>query len=102
MRNAWGWALVAALSAVSAPPSWAVPVAGVVVAVDGRPEVKAKGTDKFKRVKLNQFVYEGDNLKTGAGEKVAIAFIGGAEFKMNENSEFEVQSGGGAGQAASL
>ncbi|MBI4349697.1 MAG: FecR domain-containing protein [Elusimicrobia bacterium] len=99
---AWGSALAALLLFGQALPSWAVPVAGIVVAVEGRPEIKRLGKKSYERVRLNGFVYEGEMLKTGAGERLAVAFIGGAEFKMNENSEFEVQSGGGATQPASL
>lgn len=102
MRSLGMAAAVALLLAASAPPASAAPVAGVIVSIEGKPKVKAKGKDLFRRVKLNQFVYEGDMLQTGKGERLAVAFIGGAEFRMNEGSEFEVQSGGGSGRAASL
>ncbi|MBI5202140.1 MAG: FecR domain-containing protein [Elusimicrobia bacterium] len=106
MRSAWGLAGLALLAAMAAMPAAAKgptkPVAGIVVALEGKPEVKRAGSKSYGRLKMNDFVYEGEWLKTGKGERVAVAFIGGAEFKMNENSEFEVQSGGGSGQAASL
>lgn len=102
MRMAWGLALAALLVAGQSPPSWAVPVAGIVVGVEGKPEIKRLGKKSYERIRLNGFVYEGEMLKTGPGERLGVAFIGGSEFKMNENSEFEVQSGGGATQPASL
>lgn len=72
------------------------PVAGVVVDVRGKPTLKAASDGKSGRAKLNQFVYNGDSLKTGKGEAAAIAFVGGAEMRINENSEFVIDSGGGA------
>lgn len=92
-------AVVASPVSAKAPTK---PVAGIVVALEGKPQVKRLGSRKYERVRMSAFVYESEMLKTGPGERVAVAFIGGAEFKMNENSEFEVQSGGGAGQPASL
>ncbi len=83
-------------------------VAGVVVDVRGKPVVVAKrdraglkglsGADRKKagrRLRHNKFVYEGDVLITDLGERVAVAFVGGAEVRINENSEFVVESGGG-------
>lgn len=84
-------AVVATLAAAAA----AAPVAGVVVSLEGRPESKT-GSQSYKRMKVNQIVYEGDLVKTDRGERVGIAFVGGAELRINENSVFEIQSGGGA------
>ena len=72
------------------------PVAGVVVDVKGKPMLKSASDGKSARAKLNQFVYNGDSLKTERGEAAAIAFVGGAEMRINENSEFVIDSGGGA------
>lgn len=92
-KNGWGL-LGAALAAVLAGTSWAAPIAGVVVSLEGKPDIKSGGSTK--RAKLNQMVYEGDVVKTDKGERVGIAFVGGAELRINEGSEFEIQSGGGA------
>lgn len=101
MKRAWlAVALVATACAVAGAAEKR-PVAGVIVAIEGKPELKLKGEEKFKRMKLNGFVYEGDSIKTDAGERVAVAMIGGAEVRINENSVFEVESGGGR-QTASL
>lgn len=85
----------AALAAVVGRPAWAGGVvAGVVISVKGSPVVI--GADKKERkLKVNAFVYEGDTVKTDAGELVAIAFVGGAELRINESSEFVMESGGG-------
>lgn len=87
--------LAVAVAAFCAAASYAAPVAGVVVSLEGRPESKA-GSASYKRMKLNQIVHEGDVVKTDKGERVGIAFVGGAELRINENSVFEIQSGGGA------
>ncbi len=70
-------------------------VAGVVIDVKGKPVVARTGTTSWKRLKNNKYVYEQDTIKTQKGERVAIAFIGGAEVRVNESSEFVVNSGGG-------
>lgn len=90
-----GAAVAALLLVAVAAPLLAAPVAGVVVSMEGRPEAKT-GSGSYKRMKLNQIVHEGDTVKTDKGERVGIAFVGGAELRINENSVFEIQSGGGA------
>ena len=88
--------LTALVFALLAGPALAEnPVAGVVIDVKGKPEVSRKGSDKWERLKLNRYVYEEDTIRTDKGERVAIAFIGGAEVRVNESSEFVVNSGGG-------
>lgn len=90
----WGAALLA-MAILASPLRAEDPVAGVVIDVKGKPEVNRKGSKKWDRLKLNRYVYEEDTIKTGPNERVAIAFIGGAEVRINENSEFVVNSGGG-------
>lgn len=88
--------LAAALSTgLSAAPA-NKPVAGVIIDVRGAPTIKASADGKKDKLKLQQFVYEGDVIKTNRGDKAALAFVGGAEMRINENSEFTVESGGGA------
>ncbi|MBI3300220.1 MAG: FecR domain-containing protein [Elusimicrobia bacterium] len=88
--------LAAALSSGLAAAPAPKPVAGVVVDLRGAPTVKASADGKVSKLKLQQFVYDSDVIKTGAGERTAIAFVGGAEMRINENSEFAVESGGGS------
>ncbi len=76
------------------------PVAGVIIDVKGKPQIKHKGKKKWKRVKLSNFVKQGDSIKTGPGELVAVAFVAGTEVRINENSEFIMESGGGAEEAS--
>ncbi len=94
-------AAVCALALAAAQPAWAQrPAAGVVVAIVGKPRVQSADKAGMKALKLNQFVYEGDTIETRNGERVSLALIGGAEFRINENSSFEVESGGGSKPAS--
>ncbi|MBI4422791.1 MAG: FecR domain-containing protein [Elusimicrobia bacterium] len=102
MKIAWAVGIAAVLSGGWVFGAQAAPVAGVVTSLEGKPEIKARGTGAYKRIKRSQMVYEGDSLKTAAGEKLALVLVGGVEFRMNENSVFEVRSGGGGTQDASL
>ena len=90
--------MVVALICVALPSvvRAASPVAGVVISLSGKPQIRSTGSTALKRLGLNRFVYEGDTVKTGPGDRVGIAFVGGAEIRINENSEFEMESGGGA------
>lgn len=76
----------------------AAPVAGVVISMEGKPEFRRAGTTSsspYQNLKLNMMVYEGDVIRTGPGVRVAVAFVGGAELRINENSSFKMESGGG-------
>lgn len=88
------WTLLLSLGAAPARAAQEV-VAGVVIVVKGAPSVKPHGASTVKKLKLNQFVNEGDELITKAGDFVSIAFIGGAEVRISENSMFRVETGGG-------
>lgn len=94
MRTATA-AWILTMGMVTVPFAWAAkgPTAGIVITVKGKPTLKSGG--ETKPIKRNQFVYEGDQVATGASEMVAIAFIGGAEVRIAENSTFDVVSGGG-------
>lgn len=76
-------------------------VAGVLIAMTGRPLLQVPGSESWDKLKLNQFIYEGDTLRTSSGEKAAVALVGGAEVRINERSVFVMESGGGR-KAASL
>lgn len=91
------WALALLWAVTQAAPAWAAKqvVAGVVIVVEGKPQVRPAGTGGFKPLKLNQFVYEGDQVKTLENDRLSIAFIGGAEVRISINSTFTLESGGG-------
>jgi len=74
----------------------ASPVAGVVISIEGKPEIQRAGEKGFKPLKFNDMVREGDSVKTGRGSRVAVAFVGGAELRINEDSNFKMESGGGS------
>jgi hypothetical protein len=99
MKRSYAMGVFAALGmlalAAAPPASAAKVVAGVVIDTQGKPEIKPVGKSSFKRLKLNKFVYEGDTIKTQDGERAAVALVGGAEVRINENSEFVMESGGG-------
>ena len=89
---ALGAVLSTGLSAGSSPR----PVAGVIVDIKGKPSVTRSADGKTGTLKMRDFVYDGDAIKTGSGDRAALAFVGGAEMRINESSEFTVESGGGA------
>ncbi len=89
---AMGAGLSTGLSAASAPR----PVAGVIVDVKGKPSVTRSADGKTGTLKMRDFVYDGDAIKTGSGDRAALAFVGGAEMRINESSEFTVETGGGS------
>ena len=81
--------------AVVARAETATPTAGVVTSVEGKPEVKRVGAKTSGALKLNDILNEGDTVKTGPATRVGIAFVGGAELRINENSTFKMLNGGG-------
>ena len=90
-----------ALFLFHAPAFAAGKVAGMILSVEGKPQVKS-GTTAYKPAQLRQNVYEGDSIKTSRGERVSIVFMGGAEMRVNENSVFEIRTGGGAAGARGI
>jgi hypothetical protein len=92
-----GLALLAvALGGAALARAASTPVAGVVISMEGKPECKRVGATAFKALKLNDMVNEGDVIKTGHGVRVGVAFVGGAELRINEDSSFRMDSGGGS------
>lgn len=89
--------LLAALLLLAAGGAFAAsPVAGVVISLEGKPECQRAGEKSFKPLKFNDMLREGDVVKTGHGVRVAVAFVGGAELRINEDSTFKMESGGGS------
>lgn len=89
-------ALMALLLLGSAPARAAQEVvAGVVILIKGTPNIKRRTGGAVKPLKMNQFVNEGDQIITEAGEYASIAFVSGAEIRISEKSNFAVESGGG-------
>lgn len=92
----WLGALALAWAAAAGPAAAAeAVVAGVIIAAKGKPLLRKAGKKEFVDLKLNAFVNEGDTIKTGADDRVAVAFIGGAEVRLAGSSSFLVESGGG-------
>lgn len=103
-RNRTGWTLIAALMAAVATAAFAAenPVAGIVISVQGKPMAKSADGKTTTALKLNDMVHEGDVVKTKKGELVGIAFTGGPELRINENSSFRIENGGGGNKATSV
>lgn len=96
-RRSFAWSVLAALILGGASfARAAAPVAGVVISIEGRPEFQRAGEKAFKPLKFNEMLREGDTVKTGKGMRVAVAFVGGAELRINEDSTFVLESGGGS------
>ncbi len=103
--RSWSGAVLGALACAllaAAPARAESAVAGVVVSQEGHPTLKAAGRSDYKRMKVNDMVHEGDTIKTGHGERVGVAFVGGAELRVNEDSVFVVKSGGNAEKPTSV
>jgi len=66
-------------------------VAAIVTSISGTLEVLPHGTEKWVKARKGMFLYEGDQLKTGANSKAAITFANGIELKINESSTFTIQ-----------
>ena len=65
-------------------------MAGVVVFVQGDVKVKRAGAADFAELKLNDSLQEGDAVKTGPGAKASLVTKGGAEIRINENTDFNI------------
>jgi hypothetical protein len=87
--------LAAAGAVIARADTTETPTAGVVISVEGKPEVKRVGAKAAGGLKLNDILNEGDTVKTGPKSRVGIAFVGGAELRINENSSFKMLNGGG-------
>lgn len=88
------WTAVSGAALAAAPASAPAPVAGVVISLEGKPEV-VRADGRTATLKINDILREGDTVKTAAKTKVGIAFVGGAELRINENSAFKMVAGGG-------
>lgn len=99
-------AFLALLALGLASGSWAetasAPVAGTVMVTEGKPQVLRQGEKSYARIKKGDYVYDGDSLKTGAKDQVALLFVGGAETRINNNSEFRIDSAADASKPTSL
>jgi hypothetical protein len=94
-KTRWSAALAVLLCLAAAQARAGEVVAGVVITLMGAPDFKSASKGTVKPLKRNQFVNEGDQIITKAGEYASVAFIGGAEVRISESSTFVVESGGG-------
>jgi ferric-dicitrate binding protein FerR (iron transport regulator) len=69
-------------------------VNAIVVYVNGDVQVKRSGAGEFSPLALNDLLYGGDEIKTGARSQASLATKGGAEVRLNENSTFNIEPGG--------
>ena len=78
------------------------PIAGIITSVKGKAHVKRFNEKDTVIVKTGQFVREGDVLRIGPKERASLAFMEGAEVRINENTEFEVTRRGVASHARNI
>ncbi|MBI4347442.1 MAG: FecR domain-containing protein [Elusimicrobia bacterium] len=83
---------------LAASRSAAAPVAGIVMGLEGEPRIG--GATGEKPAKRNQFLYEGDVVRTGPRGRLAVSLIAGSEVCVDERSEVDVLTGGGASEPA--
>jgi len=69
-------------------------IAAVAVNIIGSAQVKRAGENDYSELKVNDMLYPGDSVKTGAASKVSLVTKGGAEVRLNENSTFEMEATG--------
>lgn len=74
----------------------------IVIMVKGQVEVKRAKAGNYGELKLNDILYAGDQLKTGADGQAAVATKGGAEVRLNSNSSFEITASGDVGKTSQL
>lgn len=103
-KQVMAFAFLALLALGAAMPgAWAkAPVAGTVTVVEGKPQVLRQGSASYAGIKKGDYVYDGDSVKTGADDKIALLFVGGAETRINNNSEFRIDSAADASKPTSL
>jgi len=77
-------------------------VSAVVTAVKGAPVVQKAGESQSSKVKVGQFLYKGDTVRTKGEDMAAIAMVSGVELRINGNTFFEVGDGGAGDRPAEL
>jgi len=77
-------------------------VSAVAVYTKGETQVKRSGAKDYIELKVNDLIYSGDSIKTGASSRVGLVTKGGADVRLNENSIFEVSPGGKVRELISL
>lgn len=96
-------ALAVGLAVLGAGHSWAKGkctqqaggAAAIVTAVQGKPVILRAGTKEPEALKRQSIACDGDTIKTGANDLVALAMMGGVEVRINSNSEFTMEDPGG-------
>ncbi|MCX5786279.1 MAG: FecR family protein [Elusimicrobia bacterium] len=69
-------------------------LSAVVVFVKGDVQVKRAGEKEYAEIKVNDMLNSGDGIKTGAASQASVVTKGGAEVRLNENSNFEISPKG--------
>ena len=86
---------LALLSAVclTGPAFGAGKVNAVVVYAKGDVQVMRAGEKVYSELKVNDLLYAGDSIKTGAKSRAGLVTKGGADIRLNENSSFDLAPG---------
>ena len=81
------------LVSLTGPVFSAGKVNAVVVYAKGEVQVKRSGEQAYGELKVNDLLYAGDSIKTGAMSRVGLVTKGGADIRLNENSSFDLVPG---------
>lgn len=76
------------------------PVAVIVLAVKVKPQAQYPAASESKRLAKGVMIREGDTLKTGKGDLLSVALVGGPDLRINEDSTVDMESGGGRANAS--
>lgn len=66
-------------------------VSAVATFTKGKVQVQAPGSQEWRDLRVGQFIFEGDTLRTGPLSRAGIAFTGGIENRLNANTTIRVQ-----------
>lgn len=63
----------------------------IVTSVNKKVDVKRVGTDIWNRIKVRDYLYEGDRIKAGKDAHAEVSFISGVGLYVKENTEIEIR-----------
>ena len=75
---------------------------GMAVFISGDVKLRRPGAAGDAQVKMNDNLYLGDSVLTGAGAKASVVMLYGSEIRLNENTMLELIAGKKSGDSAKL
>ncbi|HOI42992.1 MAG TPA: FecR family protein [Elusimicrobiales bacterium] len=86
--------MAAAMFLFLSPGVSAGELSAIAVYAKGKVELRRAGDKEFRKLKVNDMIYTGDTIKTGRRSRASLVMKGGAEVRLNQSSEFEIESTG--------